>query len=93
MKKKRRYTVLKMVSGYTGIAKYYVYDLRKKARVTVHAHLQRSAAEEEAKSLNIDEMVRPHAEDPRPYAVRLAAAWVAYHADESSAGKPLIKIL
>jgi hypothetical protein len=75
-----RFTVRKMVSGRTGVAKFYVYDTVSKGRVTVHAHLLRDSAAAEADSLNIGDMVRPHAEDPRPYDERRAEAEESYMA-------------
>jgi hypothetical protein len=83
-----------MTSGYTGVSKYYVYDLKAKDRVTVHAYLTRSGAQLEADGLNIGDMVKPHAEDPRPYEVRRAEAEAKYRAQQSGGqGKPLIDIL
>lgn len=67
-----------MVSGRTGIPKFYVYDTQTKGRVTVHAYLIRGGAEASADSLNISDMVSPHASDPRPYDVRWAEASEAY---------------
>jgi hypothetical protein len=90
--KKPRYTVRKMTSGYTGLSKYYVYDLVGKGRVTVHAHLMRADAQVEADSLNVSDMVKPYDEDPRPYEVRLAEAQAAFDAARMP-GKPLIEIL
>ncbi len=77
--RKHRFTVRKMVNGYNGVAKYYAYDLKTKGRVTVHAHLMRDTAQMEADRLNIADMVKPHAEDPRPYEVREAEATDAYY--------------
>lgn len=74
MKTKRRFTVRKQTSGWSGTVKFYVYDLLKKGRVTVHAYLTREGAQESADSLEVSNRVRPHAEDPRPYEVRLAEA-------------------
>jgi hypothetical protein len=78
MRSKHRYTVRKTVSGYSGEARYYVFDLLAKQRVTVHSVLRRDAAQMEADSLNVAEMTRPYAEDPRPYELRRREAEIAY---------------
>ncbi len=75
---KARFTVRKQSSGYTYSVKYYVYDTVSKGRVSVHAMLTRDAAQASADALNISDMVKPHAEDPRPYDVRHAEATAAY---------------
>ncbi len=90
MTTKRRFTVRKMTSGYNGDVRYYVYDLQAKARVTVHSFLTRPGAQSEADELNISELVKSHAEDPRPYEVRLAEALAAFTAAKIP-GKPLIE--
>ncbi len=90
MKTKHRYTVRKMSSGYTGKVTYYVYDTIGKGRVTVHAHLMRDTAQMEADSLNISEMVKPHAEDSRSYEIRLEEAKSAFR---NQFGKPLVEVL
>lgn len=54
----------------------------------MHAMLRREDAQLQADGLNIADMVKPHAEDPRPYEVRLAEAEAACRT-----GKPLIKVL
>jgi hypothetical protein len=87
---KPRYTVRKQTSGWSGTVRYYVWDRVKKSRVTVHADLHRDVAQMHADSLNVMDMVKPHAEDPRPYEVRLAEAEAAFRASQ---GKPLIEIL
>jgi hypothetical protein len=75
---KLRFTVRQQRSGYNGYCTYYVYDLKRQGRVTVHAHSVPEAAKADARNLNISEMVAPHAEDPRPYDVRLAEATAKY---------------
>jgi hypothetical protein len=89
MKRKHPFTVRKMVNGYNGVAKYHVYY--KGERCSVHADLHRDVAQAQADRLNIAEMVKPHAEDPRPYEVRYAEAEAAYRAEQ--AGKPLVEVL
>ena len=81
---RRRYTVRKQSSGYTSSETFYVYDLVKKGRVTVHAHQHASGAQADADDLEVSAMVRDHAEDPRPYAVRLAEARVRFAAGETA---------
>lgn len=75
---RKRYTVRKMSSGYTASVKWYVYDNQRKGRVSVHAHIARESAQHEADSLNVSAMVKDHADDPRPYAERLAEAEQAF---------------
>lgn len=81
---KARYSVRKQSSGRTFSESYYVYDLVRKGRVTVHAHQHRQSAEVDARALEIAAMVPPAAEDARPYAVRLAEAEQRYAAGERS---------
>ncbi len=81
--RKHRFTTRKQVNGYNGDVKYYVFDLQSKSRVSVRAVIGRDAAQMDADSLNIMEMVKPHAEDPRPFEVRLAEAEAAYHAEKA----------
>lgn len=85
---KHRFTVRKQSSGYTASVRFYVYDLVSKSRVTVHAHRCRDTAEMEADRLNIQEMVKPHAEDPRPYEARYAEAEAAYKAGKQERKSP-----
>lgn len=73
-KTRRRYTVRKQSSGYTLSESYYVYDLVKKGRVTVHAHQEPGAAWNDADRLEISAMVHDYEDDPRPYAERLTEA-------------------
>lgn len=82
MPAKHRFTVRKMTSGYTGVVKWYVYDLVGKGRVTVHAYLGRDSAQAEADGLNIIEMTVPAANDPRPFEVRHAEAAQRYYASK-----------
>lgn len=80
MTTKPRYTVRAMTSGRNGITKFNVWDTKRKGRVNVVAHHSREGAQMEADDLNVSDMVKDHVEDPRPYAVRLAEAKVAYEA-------------
>ena len=72
-----RYTVRKQSSGYTFNETFYVYDTQRKGRVSVHAGT-RESAQQDADSLNITNAVRDHADDPRPFAIRLAEATAAF---------------
>jgi hypothetical protein len=81
---KPRFTVRKQSSGYTLSETYYVWKLGA-GRVSVHAGT-RECAQSDADDLNIGDLVKPHAEDPRPYAVRRAEAGAAYRAWK--AGQP-----
>lgn len=76
---KPRYTVRKQSSGYTFSETFYVYDTQRKGRVSVHAHRSREAAQCDADGLNISDMVKDYADDPRPYDERLAEATAAFH--------------
>jgi hypothetical protein len=76
---KPRYTVRKQSSGYAFSETFYVYDLVGKGRVSVHAGT-RETAQAEADSLNVSDLVKKHAEDPRPYDVRRAEAQAKYEA-------------
>lgn len=71
-----QFNVRKTASGYTGIAKFLVFNGSK--RVTVHAFGTKEAAQASADDLNINAMVKDFDEDPRPYSVRLAEATAAY---------------
>ena len=73
-----RYRVRKQSSGYASSVSYYVYDLLRKGRVTVHAYRTREAAQVNADALNVQDMVKDHAVDPRPYKERLAEAQRVY---------------
>jgi len=53
-KTRRRYTVRKQSSGYTSSESFFVYDLKKKGRVTVHAYLLRQSAQADADQMNAD---------------------------------------
>lgn len=79
---KRRYTVRKQSSGYTSSTTYYVYDLVKKGRVTVHAHQTPEGAWADADTSEIGAMVADYDQDPRPYAVRRAEAHERFAAGE-----------
>lgn len=71
------FRVRKVTSGYNGRDSYIVVLLRKgkpASRVSVHAFATRQSAQSNADELNTSALVLPHAEDPRPYAVRLAEA-------------------
>ncbi|MGH7743401.1 MAG: hypothetical protein ACREQ5_01070 [Candidatus Dormibacteria bacterium] len=72
------FAVRAQTSGWNGISKYIVVMNPGGRRVSVHAHITRSSAQASSDALNIADLVKPHAEDPRPYAVRLAEAEVAY---------------
>lgn len=76
---KSRYTVRKQSSGYSSSETFVVWK-RGGGRVTVNAHRTREAAQAEADVLNISDMVKDYADDPRPYAERLAEATAAYAA-------------
>jgi hypothetical protein len=80
----RRYTVRKQSSSYTRSDTYYVYDLVKRGRVTVNAHRSPESAQSDADRLEVSDMVRDHADDPRPYAVRLADAAARFAAGETA---------
>lgn len=80
----RRYTVRKQSSGYTHSETYYVYDLVKKGRVTVHAQPHRDAAQSEADRLEIGAMIRDYEDDSRPYVERLAEARARFAAGETA---------
>lgn len=80
-----RYRVRATTSGYNGVTKYNVWDTARKGRVNVVAHHSREGAQMQADDLNIGDMVRDHADDPRPYAVRLAEAEAAYREASSDA--------
>lgn len=82
-KARRRYTVRKQSSGWTFSETFYVYDLVKKGRVSVHAGTRQSA-QVDADALEIGAMVTPAAEDPRPYAVRLAEAAARFAAGQTA---------
>lgn len=70
------YTVRQTKSGYTSGTKYLVFY--KGQRVSVHAHFSTRSAWNVANGLNISDLVRPAAEDPRPYEVRRAEALAAF---------------
>ena len=72
------YTVRQTKSGYTGEVKYLVVQNPGGRRVSVHAHQSRRSAQFAADDLNIGDLVKPHTEDPRPYAERRAEAEVLY---------------
>lgn len=74
-----RYRVRKQSSGYALSETFYVYDLVRKSRVSVHAG-SRESAQADADSLNVGDMIRDHADDPRPYAQRRAEAIAIYEA-------------
>lgn len=50
-------------------------------RVSANPHVTRESAQASADDLNIGAMVKPHAEDPRPYAERHTEAAAAYRAE------------
>lgn len=74
------YAVRKVTSGRTGRESFIVVKNPGGRRVSVHAAMHRTTAQAEADELNIGAMVKDHAEDPRPYAERLAEATAAYRA-------------
>lgn len=78
---KHPYAIRQTTSGYNGVTKFLVVKNPGGRRVSVHAHITRQSAQAEADDLNIGEMVKPHAEDPRPYAERRAEAEAAYRAE------------
>lgn len=75
-----RYRVRKQSSGYSASETYFVYDLVRKGRVTVHAHRTRESAQAEADSLNVTSMIKDYEDDPRPYLERRAEAAAAFTA-------------
>ena len=79
---RRRYTVRKQSSGYTFSETFYVYDTKRKGRVSVHAGT-RESAQADANDLNISDAVQDYDDDPRPYTVRLAEATAAFHAAQA----------
>ena len=76
---KKRFTVRKTVSGRTGVARWIVVMNPGGSRVSVDSYPLRESAQIHADDLNISEMVKPHDEDPRPYATRHAEASALYH--------------
>jgi hypothetical protein len=74
------YVVRKQSSGYTASVKWIVVKNPGARRVTVVAHHSQRAAQIEADALNVSALVKDHAEDPRPYEVRLAEAEATYRA-------------
>jgi len=79
-KNKHPYAVRQQRSGYTGQVSYIVVLNPGGRRVSVHA-MSREQAQASADGLNIGAMVKDYADDPRPYAERLAEAQ-ALHARE-----------
>lgn len=79
--KKHPFQVRQVRSGYTGYKSYIVVKNPGGHRVSVHAYQTRETAQSNADDLNIGAMVKPHAEDPRPYAERRAEAEKAYRAE------------
>jgi len=75
------YAVRKVRSGYTGRESFVVVRNPGGHRVSVHAHVTRESAQADADTLNISALVKDHAEDPRPYAVRRAEAEAAYRGE------------
>lgn len=75
---KFRFTVRKQSSGYAASVTFYVYDTVSKGRVSVHAG-SREQAQAQADDLNIGDLVKPHSEDSRPYAVRRGEAATEYY--------------
>lgn len=84
MTRKPRFTVRKQSSGYSASVKWYVYDTVSKGRVSVHAVIGRDAAQVSADALNISDRVKPHAEDPRPYEVRLAEVEAQWKSEQEA---------
>lgn len=82
--KKHPYAVRQTTSGYNGVTKYLVVKNPGGRRVSVHAHVTRQSAQFEADDLNIGALVKPHAEDPRPYEERRAEAAAAYYAEKEA---------
>lgn len=74
-----KYQVRKVTSGWNGRESFIVVKLGG-GRVSVHADGTRESAQAAADDLNILDMVRDHAEDPRPFTERLAEARATYHA-------------
>lgn len=74
------FKVRQQTSGWNGLTSYIVVMNPGGRRVSVHAHQTRESAQAAADALNVIEMVTPAAEDPRPYAVRLAEAEAKYRA-------------
>jgi hypothetical protein len=68
-----RFTV-RAQSSRDGSTKFYVYDTRRKGRVSAHTATHRDTAQHEADELNIAELVPDFVVDPRPYNERLADA-------------------
>lgn len=81
MTREHPFQVRKVTSGRTGVTKFIVVKNPGGRRVTVHAHFLREGAQADADELNIAALVKPHAEDPRPYDVRLAEAEADYWAE------------
>jgi hypothetical protein len=88
MTRNARYTVRKRTSGYDGGVSFIVWDTERKSRVSVVPNLTRQQAQASADDLNIGDMVRPHAEDPRPYAERRAEAERIYR-DRKASGRSI----
>lgn len=76
--KRHPFQVRKVTSGRVSGETWIVVMNPGGRRVSVHAHHSRRSAQLEADDLNVGAMVKPHAEDPRPYAERLAEAQAAY---------------
>jgi hypothetical protein len=84
MNAKLRYRVRKQSSGYTLSETFIVIDSRTGGRISVQPCRTRESAQHEADQLNIGDMVKDYADDPRPYAERRAAAEAAYRAMRQS---------
>lgn len=79
---KHPFVVRQVKSGYTGIVKYMVVKNPGGHRVSTELHLSRESAQAAADDLNVGAMVKDHADDPRPYAIRLAEAEAAYYTEQ-----------
>lgn len=75
------YAVRKQASGRAASVKFIVVKNPNGGRVSTWPHGTRESAQTEADDLNIAAMVKDHAEDPRPYDVRLAEARATYQAE------------
>lgn len=75
------FKVRKVTSGYSGGESFVVVRNPGGRRVSVHS-MSQEQAQADADGLNIGAMVRPHAEDSRPYAERLAEAEVSYRMEQ-----------
>ena len=68
------YRVRKQSAGSRGTFDAYIVVKLGGGRATTWPHVNRADAQAEADRLNVGDMVRDYAEDPRPYDVRRADA-------------------